>query len=206
MFENNSKYPRIFIYILMALSVLIFASMFFSSSVVEIFYFVAILIVLVFTLLDKKYGKNLTNHRAVFLLFDIINLFATFAIIYHEYSKHTTILNIFLIVLVVEIIALLLIDIFLISNTFSSNRALISIDLTSLCSMICIFTYFYNVSEFWFAILAVIFEVISIIVKIVVSKFTAKKGTPVAEVKDKNENNSIENIIQSNSDEGDVEE
>ena len=209
MLQNNSKYPRIYIFILIALAILIFIAMFFSSTIVGVLYFVAMLVMVVILLMNKKYGVNLTNHKIVFFLLDTINLMAVIAIIYYEYSKHSSILNIFLISLVVFSLLLLVIDSLVLTDTFSSSGEILIIDIAQLCSMICIFTYFNRVSEFWFAIVALLLEILEIVIKIVFRVKLKTKPTVVGSIEMQNKEASnlekIESIIQSNKEQGDIE-
>lgn len=210
MFKNTSIFPRIFIYILSALSILIFVGMFFSFRLVEIFYFVTILVAAVFLILDKKYGKSLTNHKAVFFLFDFINLIAIITVLYYEYSKHNSVLNAFLIALICVVSILLIIDFVFISDKFSFKKEFIFIDVLELCSMICIYTYFNKVSEFWFAVTAFVFFIFNLAVKIA---FTIKLKYYNQNIKKRIETDnvevlqdeSIESLIQSEDEQGELE-
>ena len=60
-------------FILIPLTLLTFVAIFFSDTFIGILYFIAILIMIVFSIMDKKYGKGLTNHKMVFFLFDFKN-------------------------------------------------------------------------------------------------------------------------------------
>ena len=206
MFENTSKFPRIFIYILIILSILIFAEIFFDFSHVGIFYFVAILIMAVFLLLDKKYGKLLTNHKAVFFLCDFINLVATVAILYYEYSKHNSVLNGFLIALISILGIMIIMDILVVADKFFLRKEFLFIDVFELCSMICIFTYFNKVSEFWFGVTAFVFILAVLVFKVVATiKLRFHNKRQIEEEKPVVTENEIEKLIQSNEEQGEVE-
>ena len=170
MFESNFKFPKFFIYMQLALSLIIFVGMFFSIKLVAGTYFVAILITAVFLILDKKYGSILTNYKLTFLLFDIVNLIAIIAITYYEFVNHSTVLNVFLFILIAIETVSACIDIFVIKNKNVSSRENILVDVVKLSSMICILTYFFNVSDLFFAIDALIFEVASFVLKLYVNK------------------------------------
>ena len=114
MFDTTSKFPKIFVYMLASLAVIIFIGMFFSLKFVSAMYFLALLISAVVLILDRKYGTILTNYKLTFFLFDLINLIAVIAITYYESSKHTVVLNIFLISLIVIETLLMVLDIFFI--------------------------------------------------------------------------------------------
>ena len=150
MFESNFKFPKFFIYMQLALSLIIFVGMFFSIKLVAGTYFVAILITAVFLILDKKYGSILTNYKLTFLLFDIVNLIAIIAITYYEFVNHSTVLNVFLFILIAIETVSACIDIFVIKNKNVSSRENILVDVVKLSSMICILTYFFNVSDLFF--------------------------------------------------------
>ena len=101
MFDTTSKFPKIFVYMLASIAIIIFIGMFFSLKFVSAMYFIALLISFVVLILDRKYGTILTNYKLTFFLFDLINLMSVIAIIYYEFTKHTLVLNIFLIALIV---------------------------------------------------------------------------------------------------------
>ena len=170
MFEFNSKIPKFFIYMQLALSLIILISMFFSVTIVSCVYFVALIISAVFVILNKKYGSHLTNYKLTFFLFELINLIAIIAIMYYEYTKHSMVLNVFLILLIVVQVLMMIIYIFLIKNKNLSTNENFLFDVIILCSMICILTYFFNVSNLFFAIDAFIFEVVALAIKIYINR------------------------------------
>ena len=161
MFENNVKFPKFFICMQIALSLIILIGMFFSVKFVACVYFVALIISAVFVMLDKKYGSILTNYKLTFFLFDLINLIGVIAILYYEYAKHTKILNVFLILVLVVECLMMIVDFVLIKNENLSNNENFLADIIKLCSMICLLTYFCNVSDLYFSIVAFVFELIA---------------------------------------------
>ncbi|MBR2390968.1 MAG: hypothetical protein IKB06_00560 [Clostridia bacterium] len=198
--EKNFRFPQFFNYLLVTLSVIIFAGMFFSVKIVGGVYFIAILLSVVFAILDKKYGKFLSNYKVTFFLFDLINLISVIAILYYEYSRHEMILNVFLILLIVIEVLMMIIDFFLIKNKNLSKNESFIVNVVKIASMICILTYFYKVSILFFAIDALFFEVASLVLKIYVNK--AEKNEEINEPVEPK----VEDIIQSaGKDEGDVE-
>lgn len=198
--EKNFRFPQFFNYLLVTLSVIIFAGMFFSVKIVGGVYFIAILLSVVFAILDKKYGKFLSNYKVTFFLFDLINLISVIAILYYEYSRHEMILNVFLILLIVIEVLMMIIDFFLIKNKNLSKNESFIVNVVKIASMICILTYFYKVSILFFAIDALFFEVASLILKIYVNK--VEKNEEINEPVEPK----VEDIIQSaGKDEGDVE-
>ena len=198
--EKNFRFPQFFNYLLVTLSVIIFAGMFFSVKIVGGVYFIAILLSVVFAILDKKYGKFLSNYKVTFFLFDLINLISVIAILYYEYSRHEMILNVFLILLIVIEVLMMIIDFFLIKNKNLSKNESFIVNVVKIASMICILTYFYKVSILFFAIDALFFEVASLVLKIYVNK--AEKNEEINEPVEPK----VEDIIQSaGKDEGYVE-
>lgn len=198
--EKNFRFPQFFNYLLVTLSVIIFAGMFFSVKIVGGVYFIAILLSVVFAILDKKYGKFLSNYKVTFFLFDLINLISVIAILYYEYSRHEMILNVFLILLIVIEVLMMIIDFFLIKNKNLSKNESFIVNVVKIASMICILTYFYKVSILFFAIDALFFEVASLVLKIYVNK--VEKNEEINEPVEPK----VEDIIQSaGKDEGDVE-
>lgn len=200
MFESNSKFPKIFVYMMSILALIIFVGMFFGVVFVGIPYFIAVLICAIILLLDKKYGTILTNYKLTYLLYEIINFIAIISVVYHEYSKHSETLNLFLILLIVVEILMAVVDIFLLKNRNLNKSKNLLIDFLKLCSMICVMTYFFGVSKLYFAIFAFVFEAMNIAVKVATfydNKNNSKTNEIVQEQK-------LEDIIHS-SDNGDGE-
>lgn len=166
MFESNSKFPRIFVYMMSLLAAFIFVGMFFGVLFVGSSYFIAMLICAIILLLDKKYGSILTNYKLTYLLFEIINLMAVISVVYYEYKNLTDILNLFLILLIALELLMALVDIFLLKNKDLTKTKNLLIDFIKLCSMVCIITYFFGVSKLYFAIFAFVFEAMNIAVKV----------------------------------------
>ena len=167
MFETNSKFPKIFVYMMSVLAAIMFVGIFFSAKIVGGAYFIAMLICGIIFILDRKYGSILTNYKVTYLLYELVNLIAVLSVIVYEYSKHTETLNVFLILLLVVEIVMGIVDIFLLKNKQLTKTKNLIIDFIKLCSMVCIITYFFNVSKLFFAIFAFVFESMNIAVKVV---------------------------------------
>ena len=167
MFETNSKFPKIFVYMMSVLAAIMFIGIFFSAKIVGGAYFIAMLICAILFILDRKYGSILTNYKVTYLLFELVNFVAVLSVIVYEFSKHTETLNVFLILLVAVEFVMAIIDIFLIKNKQLTKTKNLIIDFIKLCSMVCIITYFFNVSKLFFAIFAFVFESINIAVKFI---------------------------------------
>lgn len=200
MFETNSKFPKIFVYMMSLIAVIILCGMFFSLKIVGGAYFIALLILAVIFILDKKYGSILTNYKVTYLLFEIVNLFATLSIVAYEYAKHTEVLNVFLILLGLVEVVMIILDIFLLKNKHLTKTKNVIIDFVKLCSMVCLITYFFNVSKLYFAIFAFMFEVVNIAVKVITFYENRSKKEVVEKPVDK-----IEDIIHSSVDDEDGE-
>ena len=202
MLEHNSKYPRFFIFMLIALSMLMLVSIFFGEIFVGVLYFIGLIVMVVFSMLDKKYGMNLTNHKTIYFLFDIINLIAVGSILYYEFSVNKLVINLFLISLIVSIVVLILLDIFFINDKYSLKKECMFINVTQIFSMIFIFTYFFKVSAFWFVIVSFVIELFNIGLRVIVT-LNQKKAMAINnseknnQLNDKNENE-IEDLIHSN--------
>lgn len=188
MFETNSKLPKIFVYMMGLLAICMFIGMFFGVGYVRIPYFLALLVCVVMFVLDKK-QMNLTNYKLTYLLFAVVNLLAVSTVIVYEYSKHTEHLNMFLIMLVVVQILTALIDVLVLKNKNLTKKINLLIDFLKICSMVCIMTYFFGVSDLYFAIVAVVFEIVNIAVKI----FTKFRKTEAVAALD---NEDLEDIIK----------
>ena len=199
---SKSRFSKFFILMLIPMALIMFIGMFFSAKIVANAYFVALILAIVFFVLNKKYGRFITNHKLAYILFEIINLIAVIAVIYYEFTKHTIVLNIFLVLLVAAEIMLLIIDIFFIKNDNISKIENLYLSIVKLGSFICILTYFFNVSELFFAIDALIFEIANIILKIIFNKIDISELE--TEKKDEEPSN-IEKIINKSDDEGDFE-
>lgn len=197
MFENNSKVPRFFVYMLLILALIMFVCMFFSVAAVSNIYFVSLIICVVLLIMDKHYGTLLTNYKLTFFLFDIINMVAVIAIIYYEFTKHSMILNIFLVTLVIIELFLLVLDVVFVKNKNITKNECSLVGAVKIGSMICILTYFFNVSELWYAIDAMLFEIANIVLKIY---FNSNKFEKLSEKKmsaDEKQVESVENRIRS---------
>ena len=116
MFESNSKLPKIFVYMMSLLAIFMVVGVFFGVGYVRLSYFIALTICATLLMLDKKSNSNLTNYKLTYLLFEIVNLIAVVSVIYYEYSKHTGILNLFLILLLAIEMLMCFIDIFVLKN------------------------------------------------------------------------------------------
>lgn len=199
---TKSRFSNFFVSMLIPMALIMFIGMFFSIKIVANAYFAALILAIVFFILNKRYGKFITNHKLAFILFEIINLIAVIAVIYYEFTKHSIILNIFLVLLIVVELALLVIDIFYIKNERISEQENLFISIVKLGSVICILTYFFKVSELFFAIDALIFEISNIILKIIFNKLEVfEPEKPQKET----EQSKIENIINNSVDEGEIE-
>ena len=179
----------------------ILIGMFFSFILVAGAYFVALILFAVFLVLDKRYGSMLSNYKQSFFLFDAINLIGIIAVIYYEFAQHSPILNTLLIVLTVIKVFVMVVDAFVIKNKNLSNNEYVLANTVQLCSMICILTYFFNVSNLFFAVDALMFEIAAFALKIYINRENKPK-VPVVTQKD----DSLEERIHSaGNGEGDVE-
>ena len=176
MFERNSKFPRFFILMLIPIAVVMLVGMFFTAKIVAGAYFIALLVALVFLMLDRHHGENLTNYKLAFFVFDFINLMAAVAVIYYEFSKHSVLLNVLLISLISLFMILIVTDCILVKNKDFSKKHSVFISLINMGTMICILTYFYNVSELFFVIDALIFAICAIVIKVML--VFGKKNKP----------------------------
>lgn len=200
---NKSKFSNFFVCLLIPMALIMFVGMFFSVKIVGNTYFVALILAIVFLILNKKYGKFITNHKLAFILFETINLIAIIAVIYYEFTKFTIVLNIFLIILLVVELLLLILDIFYIKNDKINAQENLFISIVKVGSFICILTYFFKVSTLFFAIDALIFELANIVLKILFKKFDIPEFEKVVEEK---EISNIEKIIDSAAEnEGEIE-
>lgn len=195
MFETNSKFPKIFVYMMSLVAVIMLSGIFFSLKVVGGAYFVALLLCAIIFILDKKYGTILTNYKVTYLLFEIVNFVAVIAVIAFEYVGHTDTLNLFLILLGALEVLMMIIDIFLLKNKHLTKVQNLLIDLVKLCSMVCIITYFFNVSKLYFVLFAFVFEVANITVKVLV--YSENKGNNEKVVQ---KTEAIEDIIHAGDD------
>ena len=201
MFESTSKFPKFYLYMQLFISITIFIGMFFSLKLVGVVYFVALLLSAVVLMLDKKYGTILTNYKLTYFLFDLINLIAAIAIVYYENRSNTKELNIFLVAMIVSNVVLMVADIFLVKNKNLTKMENLWIDVVKLCSMICMLTYFFGVSELVYAIVAFGFELINLALKIYVNRVSIK---PLVESKEEKDRNTIVAMLRSSSDEEEI--
>ena len=205
MFESNSKFPKFFIYMQLALSLIILIGMFFNVVFVGSAYFIALILSAVFLMLDKKYGSLITNYKLTFFLFDLINLMAVIAVIYYEYTKHVMVLNIFLILFVIIQLLMMVVDIYLIKNKNVSKNENFLANMIKLCSMICILTYFFNVSDLFFAIDAFLFEIVAFGLRLYVNRDSGSKDKKEFKPEETEESKIEKRIHSAGENEGEVE-
>ena len=184
----------------MALTLMNFASCFVSQTLVSANFFITIIVLAVFLVLDKKYGSDLSNYKLTFFFLDLICIIALAAILVYEYSTASMILNGFMILLMGILVLSLLIDWFLIKNQRFTNNENTLVNTVKLCSMICILTYFFNVSDLFFAIDSLIFEVASFVLKIYLNLDDSKKK----DVEPEKEQSLEERIFSAGENEGDM--
>jgi len=198
MVKNNSKFPNIFILMLSILSVSMLISMFFGETVVEVLYFVGIIILVVFSILDRKYGMALTNHKLVYLLFDVVNFLAVSTILYYENSNLSLDFNLALIGLIVLNLILILLDSFVMNDKFLVNEECKIINSALICTMIGVFTFFYKPSNLWFIIVSIAFAVINLVLKLVFTFNQRKMQEEAIDNKNSDDVKKVEDIIYSN--------
>lgn len=192
MLKTNSKYPKFIIYMLLALALMNFASTFINFYIASATFFITIIVVVVFLVLDRKYGSDLSNYKMTFFLLDLICIIALATVLVYEYSTASMILNGFMFLLIGMLVLSLIIDWFLIKNQRFTNNENTLVNVVKLCSMICILTYFFNVSDLFFAIDSLIFEVAGFILKIYLNMDDSQKKT-----EEKVEEPTIEEMISS---------
>lgn len=203
--NTKTQFPKFFFYLLIAMALAIFIGIFFSVKFVGTTYFVVIILCFVYYLLDKKYGKKLSNYKQTFFMFDLINLVAMVAVMYYEYTDHTTLLNVLICVLMaVELIQTLL-DLFFVKNTNFTTKETVFIDGIKLGAMICFLTYFYKVSTLWYAIIALAFELINLVLKLYYNIHNEKHKVHEEISVNKSEEKTVEEIIQQQDNEDEIE-
>ena len=202
MLKNNSKYPKFIIYMLMALTLMNFASCFISLNMVSANFFITIIVLTVFLVLDKKYGSDLSNYKLTFFFLDLICVIALGTIVVYEYKTASMMLNGFMILLMGLLVLSLIIDWFLIKNQRFTNNENTLVNTVKLCSMICILTYFFNVSDLFFAIDSLIFEVAGFVLKIYLNLDDSKKK----DIEPEKEPSLEERIFSAGEDKGDMDE
>ena len=102
----------------------------------------------------------------------------------------------FLILLVDAEVLMAIIDVFILKNKNLTKRFNLVIDVARLCSMICIMTYFFGISDLYFSIFAFVFEIANISIKVSTHFISRKKE----DVKEENVEK-IEDIIHSSDEE-----
>lgn len=202
MFENNSKFPKFFIYMLCALSIIMLIAMFFSSTIVAYTFFVGVIVCAIFMVLDRKYGSIFSNYKLTFFLFDLIALIAIISVVYYEISDAGIILNMLLAVLIGVQALMMIVDLFIIKNKNVSKNESLIVDTIKLCSMICILTYFFNVSKLFFAIDALAFEIAGFCIKLYINR---EKKEQVEEPAQKQETEIEKRIHSAGENEGEIE-
>jgi hypothetical protein len=190
---------------LLILAGIMFVCIFFNEHAVSSTYFISLLICVVLLILDNHYGTILTNYKLTFFLFDLINMVAVCAIIYYEFSKHTIVLNVFLIILVFLSLFTMIVDAFFVKNKNITKVESSFIGIFKVGAMICILTYFFNVSALWFAIDAFLFELADVALKIYFNSYNYTNFNKIKKTQNENEESSLEDRIHSaGEDEGEI--
>lgn len=166
MLKENSRYPKFFIYMLMALSAMNLISAFINIYVAAATFFISIIVLVVFMILDKRFGGEISNYKLTFFLLDLICVISLVIILVYESKNATIVLNVFMALVIGVIVLSMIIDWFLIKNQNFTNNENTLVNVIKLCSMICILTYFFNISDLFFALDAFIFEFASVVLKI----------------------------------------
>ena len=167
MFESNSKLPKIFIYMMSLLALIMFVGLFFGVGYVRLPYYIAIIICVIMLILDGRSNSNLTNYKLTYLLFEVVNLIAVISIMYYRNAELSKTVNaIFVALIVVEVLAGV-IDVFVLKNKNLNKRLNVSIDFIKLWSMICIIKYLSGFEKIWFAIAALVLELANVSIKVI---------------------------------------
>jgi len=203
--NTKTQFPKFFFYLLIAMALAIFVGIFFSVKFVGATYFVVIIICFVYYLLDKKYGKKLSNYKQTFFMFDLINLVAMVGVLYYEFTYHTTLINALLIALITIEFVQTILDLTFIKNTNFTTKETVFIDGIKLGAMICFLTYFYKVSTFWYAVIALTFEVINLILKIYYNIHNGKIMPQENEKINEKAEKTVEEIIQQQDNDDEIE-
>ncbi len=198
--NKTSNFHRFFVLLLLVPAITMIVGSFFDIQIVGNAYFVALLILISFFIIDKHYGTILTNYRITFFLTDLINIIAVATILAYVYNKEITVDVCLIAVIVIEAIMIIL-NLFFTKNENITKYFGAIVDTVKIGSIISILAYFYKVSTFWFAIDALIFELVSLGFKIYFAAVHKK-----VEEKEISENEKIEELIHSaGEDEGETE-
>ncbi len=205
MVENNSKFPKFFIYMFTALLLIMIVCAFLSVSAVGIIYFAMLLVVVVFILFDFKYNFFITNYKPIFFMFDLSMFLASLTVLCYEYSNHSLTLLVFLFMNVGISVIMLTLDALVLENKNKGlyKKECLAIDFLQICSMICLLTYFYKVSTFWYSIVAFVSGIVNVSLKIYFSVILKKRGNTEREI-EKDYDETIDKLEKID-DEGEVE-
>lgn len=200
MFENNSKFPKFFIYMFMSLIAFMIVGIFFGATVVGIVYFCVLLLTTVFLLIDKYQTEALTNYKTIFVLLDVVNFIAVLSILIYEWAEHTVGFNIMMFLFLALEIAMILFVCLKKKKSNTTKVESVFVGILKIGSMICMLTYFYGVSTLFFAIDAMIFEVSNLVIQICFNRIDIKpKSVKITD------NQKLQEIIQKPlEDEGDL--
>lgn len=200
MFENNSKFPKFFIYMFMSLIVFMAVGIFFGATVVGIVYFCVLLLTTVFLVIDKYQTEALTNYKTIFVLLDVVNFIAVLSILIYEWAEHTIGFNIMMFLFLALEIAMILFVCLKKKKSNTTKVESVFVGILKIGSMICMLTYFYGVSTLFFAIDAMIFEVSNLVIQICFNRIDIKpKSVKITD------NQKLQEIIQKPlEDEGDL--
>ncbi len=173
MFEQNSKFPRFFIFILLALAIIIFIDSFISLNFTGCTFLFALIVSAVVFMMDKHFKFHLTNYKALFFLFDLISLIGTTTVLVYSYELYSDWLSGLMISLCVILFANILVDILFFKNKKASKRECLLVNFLKLLSMLSVIVYFFGVAVIWFVILTNLIEILSLLLKLLMPKFAS---------------------------------
>lgn len=195
--KNMSMCEKLFLYLLLVPALVMFVGMFFSNVIVSAAYFMAIVVGFVIFILDRHDSGLRSNSKLVFIMSDVINFVAVVTIIYYEHLNSWQATDILLFVFAALTFILVLVDALYVKNDKIPIKGVVFIDLLTVGTMICILCYYFKVSSLWFAIDAIVFESVVLVLKLVLNRFARVKKESVVTLEDTSEEQKIEELIHS---------
>ena len=166
MTDKKIELPMIFEYLLTATIFAMFVSVFFDISFCAIIVFFMLLVALCFTVLDRKYGEILCDHKITYFLLNINILLALISLIGFNYNEYSLTMNLLVIINIVAVVVLVILDMLFTSDNFFDKFWCNIINIIKVCLFACILAYYYGVTSTIYIFLTVVFELINIGVKI----------------------------------------
>ena len=164
--RKEKQFAAIFDYLFLTVILATVISIFFGLEFSAICELIGLLIMIAFSLLDKKFGKKLTDHRVTHFLINVMCLIFVIVVFAFNFTILNLELRAIFISLLLTFLTALGIDIFMAKDNYYDKRFCNLINLLKIFVMICLVPYFYGLTDMLFSLLILCSETIAILMTI----------------------------------------